>query len=101
MSPTRLSQIVLRPTGGMTQILDRLQREGLVRRSPDAADRRKIIVALTDKGVALAARANDRYAEARTELFGSLDDEQMAAIDAALHQLLAAFADLDSVLAPG
>ncbi len=42
----------------MTQILDRLERAGLVGRSPDPDDRRKVVVGLTRKGV--------RTADART-----------------------------------
>jgi DNA-binding MarR family transcriptional regulator len=88
MSPTRLSQIVLRPTGGMTQILDRLQRDGWVERSPDPSDRRKVIVALTDAGLDLSQRANQRYSEARAELLGDLSDAEVEAIDGALRRLL-------------
>ena len=49
MSPTELAEVVLRSSGGMTQILDRLERAGLVARTPDPADRRKVLVALTDE----------------------------------------------------
>ena len=52
MSPTELSEIVVRSSGGMTQILDRLERAGLVARTPDPADRRKVLVALTAGGPA-------------------------------------------------
>ena len=44
MSPSELAEIVLRSSGGMTQILDRLERAGLVERMPDPADRRKVLV---------------------------------------------------------
>ncbi|MEE3918524.1 MarR family transcriptional regulator [Micromonospora sp. BRA006-A] len=37
-------------SGGMTGRLDRLERAGLVRRSPDPADRRALRVTLTDTG---------------------------------------------------
>ena len=35
MSPTELTEIVVRSSGGMTQILDRVERGGLVERSAD------------------------------------------------------------------
>jgi DNA-binding MarR family transcriptional regulator len=93
MSPTRLSQIVLRPTGGVTQILDRLQRDGWIERSPDPSDRRKIIVALTEAGLELSRRANQRYAEARAGLLGDLTDAEVEAIDSALRRLLDAWGE--------
>ena len=60
MSPTELSEIVLRSSGGMTQILDRLERAGLVARAPDPDDRRKVLVELTDEGLRTADAANAR-----------------------------------------
>src|SRR5215217_7087920 len=65
MSPSELSEIVVRSSGGMTQILDRLERAGLVARTPDPADRRKVLVALTDEGMRTANAANARYAAER------------------------------------
>ena len=47
MSPSELADILLRSSGGMTQILDRLERAGLVERARDAVDRRKVNVAVT------------------------------------------------------
>ena len=38
-SPSRLAEYVVRTTGGMTKIVDRLQRRDLVRRVPDPDDR--------------------------------------------------------------
>src|SRR4029077_20009112 len=42
-SAGELSEIVLRSTGGMTQILDRLEQLGFVQRVPDPSDRRKVL----------------------------------------------------------
>jgi DNA-binding MarR family transcriptional regulator len=88
MSPTRLSEIVLRPTGGMTQILDRLERDGLVKRSPDASDRRRVIVGLSEGGLKLAEQANKRYGERRTRLLIGLAANEVKQIDAGVRRLL-------------
>jgi DNA-binding MarR family transcriptional regulator len=88
MSPTELSEIVVRSTGGMTQILDRLEKAGLVGRSPDPSDRRKIVVGLTRKGVRTADRANASYAAARKRLLSPLSADEIEQVDAAIRLLL-------------
>ncbi|HXY91258.1 MAG TPA: MarR family transcriptional regulator, partial [Acidimicrobiia bacterium] len=65
MSPTALAEIVLRSSGGMTQILDRLERGGLVARAPDPDDRRKVVVQLSAVGLRTARAANATYARER------------------------------------
>lgn len=95
MSPTRLSEIVLRPTGGMTQILDRLERDGLVERSPDPSDRRRVTVALTKEGLRTARRASKRYEQARAELLADLTAAETTTIDSAVRRLLVVFGDPD------
>jgi DNA-binding MarR family transcriptional regulator len=48
-----LSRLLLVTSGNLTGIVDRLERQGLVERRPDAKDRRVIRVALTGKGLQL------------------------------------------------
>jgi len=88
MSPTELSEIVLRSSGGMTQILDRLETAGLVERSSDPSDRRKVVVGLTPDGLRTANRANASYREAREQLLGALSADEIERLDAAVHRLL-------------
>ena len=88
MSPTELSDIVVRSSGGMTQILDRLERAGLVARTPDPADRRKVLVALTDEGMRTADAANARYAAERERLLADLSSDEVQRLDDAIHRLL-------------
>jgi DNA-binding MarR family transcriptional regulator len=88
MSPTELAEILLRSSGGMTQILDRLERVGLVARAPDPDDRRKVLVGLTPKGLATADAANAVYKRERERLLAGLSPEEVEQLDAALHRLL-------------
>jgi DNA-binding MarR family transcriptional regulator len=55
-SPGQLAKWCRLTTGAMTNRLDRLEAEGLVRRLPDPDDRRGVIVELTDKGKELWER---------------------------------------------
>jgi DNA-binding MarR family transcriptional regulator len=63
-------------TGAITAVLDRLERGGFVRRTRDAADRRRIFVELTPEA---RARAGQLYApiatKARTMLSGLSEDQ--------------------------
>jgi DNA-binding MarR family transcriptional regulator len=52
LSPGRLLRETLVTSGTMTNRVDRLAQRGLVRRAPDPADRRGVLVRLTDAGLA-------------------------------------------------
>lgn len=93
LSPGELAEITVRSTGGMTQIVDRLVSQGLVGRTPDAADRRKVVVDLTPKGRRLVDRAGRSYERERTRVLGPLTDAELHEIDAAVRRLLALFED--------
>ncbi|MFW6639718.1 MarR family winged helix-turn-helix transcriptional regulator [Nocardiopsis algeriensis] len=53
LSPGRLLRATLVTSGTMTNRVDRLAAAGLVRRRPDPADKRGVLVCLTDKGAEL------------------------------------------------
>ena len=88
MSPTELSEIVVRSSGGMTQILDRLEHAGLIACTPDPADRRKVLIALTDEGMRTADAANACYAAERERLLAGLSPDEVQRLDDAIHRLL-------------
>ncbi|HEX4252240.1 MAG TPA: MarR family transcriptional regulator [Pseudonocardia sp.] len=77
----RLAAATGRDTTRLIPILDRLEARGLLRRTPDPADRRNRIVRLTDAGTALVTdcQAGIRRMEARL-LAGLQDDERAAFI---------------------
>lgn len=56
-----LSRLLLVTSGNLTGIVDRLEARQLVRRAPDAQDRRVIRVKLTVKGRAMTARMLPRH----------------------------------------
>jgi len=57
-APTVISETLGRTTGGMTLTLDRLVADGWVRRSPDPADGRRVVVVLSKQGHDLALAIN-------------------------------------------
>ena len=63
----------------VTNVIDRLEAQGLVRRVPHASDRRAVLAELTADGRRIAEEATARL---NAELFGleALDEEQLAAV---------------------
>ncbi|WP_406508600.1 MarR family winged helix-turn-helix transcriptional regulator [Streptomyces sp. NBC_00212] len=91
LSPRQLSATLMLTTGGMTGRLDKLEKAGLLRRSPDPTDRRGLRVTLTEKGLALVEESVTAGLAAQTELLTSaLDAEEAAQLSALLRKLLAA-----------
>ena len=50
LTPSELSHHLLFTSGGLTKLLERLERSGLIRREPGTDDRRVVLVRLTDEG---------------------------------------------------
>ncbi|WP_151481496.1 MarR family winged helix-turn-helix transcriptional regulator [Streptomyces albicerus] len=90
LSPRQLSATLMLTTGGMTGRLDKLERAGLLRRSPDPHDRRALQVTLTDRGLELVDEAVGAGLAVQTEALSALDEEQADQLADLLRQLLAA-----------
>ncbi len=67
----------------VTALIDRLERAGLVERQPDPGDRRRLRVALTDRGLRAAQRARGWSLEA----LGGIEPDQLPTMALALEQL--------------
>ncbi|WP_327355981.1 MarR family winged helix-turn-helix transcriptional regulator [Streptomyces sp. NBC_01304] len=90
LSPRQLSATLMLTTGGMTGRLDKLERAGLLARSPDPNDRRGLQVTLTEKGLALIEEAVVAGLEVRQAILTSLDDRETEQLNGLLRTLLAA-----------
>lgn len=88
-APTQseLAAAVGRDKTRLIPILDRLEARGLLRRTPDPADRRNRVVALTPAGRALLASCRAGVREVEAELLAELDPDERAAFVAALDRL--------------
>lgn len=71
----------------MTQLVTRLERDGLARRDSDPGDGRAVVVSITDAGRAAVARRREGRAQALSELLSRLPADDHAAIVAALPAL--------------
>lgn len=86
---SRLAELVLRPMGSITQVVDRLERADLVERRLDPGDRRRVLIALTVAGVDLAERGDKAYRVSRERVLADLATAEVTRIDSAIASLLA------------
>jgi DNA-binding MarR family transcriptional regulator len=86
--PTDLARSSLVTTGAMTSRLDRLERSGLIRRLPDPADRRGVLVRLTSQGSKVARQALQELIAANQAFLEPLSPEQRESVASALKALL-------------
>jgi DNA-binding MarR family transcriptional regulator len=77
VSMGELSRLLLVSNGNATAVVDRLEQDGLVRRTPSETDRRTVFVTLTAEGHArFASLAQDHEREVNS-LFSGLSDEDL------------------------
>ncbi|WBO66325.1 MarR family winged helix-turn-helix transcriptional regulator [Streptomyces camelliae] len=88
LSPRQLSATLMLTTGGMTGRLDKLEKAGLLRRSPDPHDRRGLQVTLTDKGLDIIDQAVGAGLAVQTQALASMDAEQADQLADLLRELL-------------
>ncbi|MFR9777816.1 MarR family winged helix-turn-helix transcriptional regulator [Micromonospora sp. MS34] len=70
-----------------TEVVDGLEERGLIARRPDPADRRAVLVALTDEGGRLGEAIRAARAAEAERFFGSLDPEEQAELGRILRRL--------------
>jgi DNA-binding MarR family transcriptional regulator len=71
----------------MTQLVTRLEKEGLAQRGSDPADGRAVVVTITEAGRAAVARRREARAQALAAVMSNLSEGEHAAITAALPAL--------------
>jgi DNA-binding MarR family transcriptional regulator len=87
-NPRDLTQSSLITSGAMTSRLDRLEQAGLIERKPDPADRRGVLVQLTEQGERLAEESLHAVIAADEDFLEPLSSRQRDSVAAALKQLL-------------
>ncbi|MFO1218241.1 MAG: MarR family transcriptional regulator [Burkholderiaceae bacterium] len=73
----------------VSRALTRMERNGLIERQPDAADRRNLVVRLKPAGRALYRKIVPMARSREAYLLESLDADERSALDSALDKLLA------------
>lgn len=88
LTPTDLARQRMMTSGGMTAAIDRLERRGLVKRTPDPADRRGVLVGLTEEGRRLLDQAMARHTEVEHQLVNALDTDERQQLQSLLRKLV-------------
>lgn len=85
-----LASLLLLSKSGITRVVDRLEKRGLVIRKMSDSDRRVVLAQLTDEGVATLAIARPVFAESIQEFFARhLTDDELASLRGLLRKVLA------------
>jgi DNA-binding MarR family transcriptional regulator len=88
LTPAGLMRAGMVTSGAITQRLDRLEERGLVRRAPSDADRRSVLVSLTDTGRALVDSALPDHVATEERLLAGLDAAQREHLASTLRTVL-------------
>src|SRR2546421_7728037 len=73
---------------GITGLIDRLEREGLVTRRRCAEDRRKIFVAVTDKALSVLAQLDEPILDLHQRQLGQLSESELKQFICMLDKIL-------------
>jgi len=87
-SPTELYRSLMRTSGGVTHLVDRLEQEGLVERVPDPDDRRGVLVSLTRRGRTVVERVGPSHLETERRMLAPLTKQEQAELARLLRKLL-------------
>jgi DNA-binding MarR family transcriptional regulator len=89
-----MAESLLLSRSAATRFVERMERAGLVERSPCESDRRGTFVTLTDEGAAVFRRAGPRHLRGLAEHFaGLVDADEAATMTAALRRIVRALGD--------
>ena len=89
MSPKALLDTLILTSGGLSNLLRKLEKAGHVRRKADDADGRGVIVELTERGRHLVEPAMRDHAETERRLLRALSEEAQRNVAQALVSLMA------------
>ena len=80
LTMSELSRMLLVSNGNATTVVDRLEKDGLVRRTPSETDRRTIHVSLTDTGLSQFEKLAAEHEVQVNALFGDLTEADLDAL---------------------
>jgi DNA-binding MarR family transcriptional regulator len=88
LTPTSLYRSLMRSSGAISNRLNRLERQGLIRRVPDPADGRGVMVELTPAGRRLVDRVIAEHLENERRLVAGLSRAEQRELGGLLRKLL-------------
>ncbi|NNC23571.1 MarR family transcriptional regulator [Salinisphaera sp. USBA-960] len=88
LTPTQLFKVLMFSSGGMTNQLDRLEKAGLIARRPNPADRRSMLVTLTEEGLDLVNDTIAPHVDNEARALSPLNQEEQRTLNALLTKLM-------------
>jgi len=88
LTPSRLQATLLFTSGGLSNLLKRLEQGGLIKRSTDPKDGRGVLVKLTAKGQRLVDEAMPKHAAAELHLLRMFDAQQRETLSCLLSLMM-------------
>jgi DNA-binding MarR family transcriptional regulator len=96
VTPSRLADVANVAASSMTHRLDRMSERGLVRRSPDPANRTRVLVELTDQGWAVFEAAVREANVVESDTLAGLTKEERNQLAGLLEVVIANLDDLET-----
>jgi DNA-binding MarR family transcriptional regulator len=87
MSPSELGERLIVTRATVTGLLDSLERRGFVRRSPNPADRRSLIIEITPAGLDAVQQVRTRIHRHEKALLAGFSGEELRAFIGQLHRI--------------
>ncbi|RFC00517.1 MarR family transcriptional regulator [Rhizobium leguminosarum bv. trifolii] len=91
LSPGELLEMTMVSSGTMTNRIDQLEKSGFVERIVNPDDRRSVLIALTDKGLATVEAAVDAHVANQRRLTANLSAADKTELDRLLRKFLSDF----------
>jgi DNA-binding MarR family transcriptional regulator len=83
----RLAELLNLSTGAVTRVLDRLEQAGYVRRTSDAADRRRVVVEIVPERLSAIREALEPLGEAHLAVVAAYSDDELELVNDFLSKL--------------
>jgi DNA-binding MarR family transcriptional regulator len=80
-TPGKLAKYTGLTTGGMTVLLDRLQKAGFVRRAPNPEDRRSVLVSVNQRKLKAVHAHYDQIQRQTVALFSELPEAELEVVE--------------------
>jgi len=87
LRPSDFTSTLMLTSSGTTKRLDRLEHAGLITRAPDPADRRGVLIALTEAGRELIDRATEAHLANERRILAELTESEQRALADLLRKL--------------
>ena len=83
----KIGKKILKTSGNITMVIDNLEKRKLVVRGKDPADRRRILVNLTERGLDLIQALFPKHAAVAAETFAALESDELATLGELLKKI--------------